>query len=352
MPLSPRRGRLLQILGACLAAGSIGGQWWSAVHAERAIRDQNDAALARYAAAYLAVVTPSSPTTGLDARRLVSAANTIADASFWPGGFQMAVGSVALVADTIHLLPLPDSVIQLLELGAPSVVTTHTRYRVTLVPLDSAVRQGASGWAAAWNSLPPNLPSGLSLACTAFAVGAMGCALVIGLQNGRILPRLLTAGAALSMLLLMAVALGISVRRTAATSTAMRLLTARRLIEIAATASGVKQGRLASIAAGLKVEELGSAVAPVEGVDYRRGSDGMVARAVAMTPRSDGALELRLVPVEAGLGRMWAALLLWIGLGSAALVGTAGAAGLSAPERLFHSAGTAGSLTHDEESAG
>ena len=52
-----------------------------------------------------------------------------------------------------------------------------------------------------------------------------------------------------------------------------------------------------------------------------------------------GGLELRMTPVEAGLGRLWGMLLLWLGIGVAGLVAASSAAGLSAAGGLFHSTG-------------
>ena len=69
--------RLSLVLATLLAMVSVVGLWRSAARAEREIRDDNDATLARFAAAYLGVVTPSSPAGGYDLPRLVSVANTV-----------------------------------------------------------------------------------------------------------------------------------------------------------------------------------------------------------------------------------------------------------------------------------
>lgn len=327
--------RIFSLLGACFALGSVGAEWRAATGAEREVRDQADAALARHAAAYLGVVTPSALQGGFDAGRLVSAANTIADASFWPGGFQMAIGSVALVADTIGLLPLPDSVSRALEAGASSVIAADGRYRVVVVPVEPVPGEVASGWAAAWDTVPPNLPSIVSLAITTLAVSGIAFALVLTLGKRQAVFRMATLGTALFLQLAVVVVLARSVRHTAANADATRLLTARRLIEIAATASWVKQDRLPAIGVGLRILEVRPPPAPDGEVEYDRGPTGAVARVVAMTPRSDRALELSLVPAAEGLKGLWLVLLAWFGLGAVGIVLAVGPAGLSGPAGLF-----------------
>lgn len=344
--------RLPLVLGTLLTVGSVVGLWRSAARAERAIRDDNDVALARFAVGYLGVVTPSSPAGGYDLPRLVSMANTIANSSYWPGGFQLLLGSVALVADTIDLLPLPDTVTRALVGGAPFVVTTHGRYRVALVPFAGAPGQGVVtlGAAATWNTLAGQLFSPALGLGTLLALGGVAGALLSWRYDPRRDWRLVVTAMALGLLTLVAVGLGVSVRQTARDSTALRLLTARTLIEIAATASGVKQARLAEIGIGLMVEELGSPVTRDDDVTDLHVEDGPVRSVTAVTPRTRGGLGLRMVPVEAGLGGLWWALLTWLGLGSVGLGLGVWAAGLSAPGGLFHSAAAVAGPTTDEGS--
>jgi len=317
------------------------GMWWSAARAERAIVEGNDAAVARTAAAYLSVVTPMAAGGSYDAPRLVSAANTVAGASFWRGGFQMALGSVALVADTIQLLPLPDSVQRALEEGAASVVTRHTRYRVTVVPLPGAQGQTSTGWAAAWGTLPAHVRLPLAGFGAAVALAGVGVALLAFLREPRPAWRVIEGGAALGLLAAYTLALGLAVYQTGRASTATQLLSARRFIEIASTASGVRQARLPEIGIGLEVRALGPTGVRTDDVEWVTGSEGRRARTVAATPRTQGSLELELTPVEDGLGDLWRALMGWFVLGAVGLVVAGTAAGLSGSAGLFHSAGHA-----------
>ncbi|HEY7682516.1 MAG TPA: hypothetical protein VH879_07710 [Gemmatimonadales bacterium] len=333
-------------MGVALALGCIAGQWWIVRRTEQRLRDQTDGALARHAAAYLAVVTPSLPGSGFDARRLVSAAHTVADASFWPGGFQMALGSTALLPDSLELLPLPDADAQALWRGAASVVARHARVRVVLVPFSAGPGESPSGWAAAWNTLPPLGPTAVLNGST--VLGIAGIAAVVLAVVRRRSPRLQHAlPAGIGLLFLFALVLGASLYHLAGTATRTRLLTARRLIEIAATAIGVQQSRLREIAVGLEVREVGPPVQPSDDVIEERGPGGAVARVIALTPRSEGGLELRAVPLETRLDTLWIALLGWVGFGAVGLAVAADAAGLSVAEGLFHSSGTAASSARD-----
>jgi hypothetical protein len=275
----------------------------------------------------------------VDARRLVASANTIAGASFWPGGFQMALGSVALVADTIGLVPLPDSVALALDRGGARVVTTHSRFRVALVPLPSVAGQASRGWAAAWNTLPSVLSSRFTGFLTLFASLGLGILAFILRRRHVHVGRKRALVAAVGCLSLLIIGMGLSVRQAARHSTAARLRMARRLIEIAATASGVKQARLPEIAVNFNILTLEPPVISSDAIARRAGVGGPVASVVAATPRTRGGIEIGMTPVEAGLGRLWRSLLLWLGSGVAGLLVAGSAAGLSAAGGLFHSTG-------------
>lgn len=318
----------LYLAGPLAALGAGGGLWWSATAAERELLEQSDAALARHAVQYLAVVTPPGPDRGYDPRRLLAGVHTLADASFWPGGFQLALGQVPLVADTLDLAPVPDSVVGQLARGSPHVLTTHGRIRAAVVPFPDRDREGLLGWAAAWRTVRPAIPSAHAGVVTALAiVGILALVVAIRLEPLRRW-RLVAFACAIGFLGLLGLDLALSVYRTARVATDTRLLTLRRLVEVAATAEGVKQSRLREIGLGTTVRVLRS---PVESsADVTRGEeDGeRVARIVAATPRTQGGVAFSIRPVEQGLGELWLRLLAWLALGALALALTGWAAGI------------------------
>jgi len=326
---------MVRLAGLFLGVGSVAGQVWTAARSEARIRGANDAALAGEAARYLAVVTPNNPSTGFDARRLVSGANTVPGSSFWPGGFQLALGRAPVMPDQVGLLPLPDSVTARLAAGGSAMVATRTGERVALVPFEGQPGEAAAGWAAAWNTLPERLHSWPTIAAICLALG--GCGWTLLARHRR------AAGVvAFTFLLLLTLTLGLSVRRTAVASTRLRLITARRLIELAATAPGVPRARLPEIGIGIEARDTGQSDFPRDSLVVERGALGPMAWTVAPTPRTQDGLTLRLTPVEAGLGGLWFTLLAWLALGVIGLFIAGEPAGLSGPGGLFHSAGMHG----------
>jgi hypothetical protein len=318
--------------------------WWTARATERDLLRRSDAALAVHAIRYLSVVTPAGPDGGYDARRLLSAANALADASFWPGGFQLALGQLALAPDTIGLAPLPPSVLAQLREGASSVVTTHARVETVVVPFPDRDHTGLLGWAATWGTLRSYFPSAHAGLVMLLAIAGIVAA-AAGLWSEHTARWRLTAFAsAMGLVTLLAIDLGWSLYRTARVGSDTRLLTIRRLVEIAATAEGVRQSRLPELGAGTTVRLLRRPVPPNEDV-IRDEEDGEpVARIVAATPRTQGAIAFSLRPMEADLGGLWLGLLAWLGLSALALAvtGWAGralqppAAGLSGHAAVLH----------------
>jgi antitoxin (DNA-binding transcriptional repressor) of toxin-antitoxin stability system len=260
----------------------------------------------------------------------------------------MALGSVALVADTIGLVPLAESAVRALARGDESVLTTQARTRVALVPASTLLGQTSPGWAAAWNTLPSVLASRYSaFLVLSLLLGVGAVVLVLRHRHVRVGRRRALFAAVVGYGLLM-LGLGLSVRQAAKHSTAVRLRMARRLIEIAATASDVRQARLAEIAVSLDVRGLEPPVISTDTVVRSVSGGKPVARVTAATPRTRGGLEIGMTPIEAGLGRLYVALLLWFGLGAAGLIGGASAAGLSASGGLFHSTGPDAERTPQE----
>jgi hypothetical protein len=308
--------------GPFLVLIAIIGLWWSSVQEENRVVDQSDAALARHVAAFLRVLTPAGPGDSYDAPRLLSSANSLADASFWRGGLQISMGSVPLIPDTIGLLPLPDSLMAPLEQGAAAVVATHARHRATLVPFLSRDRQSLLGWVAAWDSVELQVPRARHLFLTVAALIGLGAATVTLVRYTRPNWRVIAILSEMGLLGLLALTLWLSVHSTASTATDTRLLTLRRLVEIAATAAGVQQARLPEIGAGTFSRKLSAPL--VRPDDVIRGevdsdTDTPIARIVAATPRNQGGLEFRVVPAESDLENLGSVLLAWLALAAAGL---------------------------------
>lgn len=304
--------------GALLVLGAMGGMWDRAHRAERFERDRADAALARSAAAFLSVVVPPGPANGYDPARLIASVNNLARASFWPGGLQLALGSVALLPDTIGLLPIPDSALRQLEAGREAVVVRHARRRVALVPFLDRDRYGLLGWVAVWETVPASIPATHGWVVTIFGAAAL-LALVVPALPGRVgrrTPGFLATGVALALL---GLDLRWSVGTTVDRAATVRVATLKRLIEFAATAPGVRQAALPEIAVGVQVRpSIGATSAGDSAVVWRSAAGAVVARAA--TPRTGGALELVLAPEREGLTRLDRGLALWVSVGLAGLL--------------------------------
>jgi hypothetical protein len=327
--------RWLLLVGPLAALAAIAGQWRSSRLAERMELDGADAALARNAAAYLSVVVPAGAANGYDPARLLSAVNTLARASFWPGGLQLALGAVPLLPDTIGLAPVPDSLLRLLDEGRDAVVARHARERASLVPFLDRDRWGMLGWTAAWRTVRPQLPSLMSGGLTALAVAwILGAALVFLRETDRRW-RVVAFMSALGFLGVLALDLGWTVHRAARAAAETRLLTLKRLIEVAATAPGVRQPMLPELAVGVQVRPLDAPVTPATDLTWGQDAQGPTVTVVAATPRTQGGLELTLHPDGGNLSRLDLALAAWVAAGAVGLGLTAwgarpGAAGLPA----------------------
>lgn len=307
------------LVGPLIALASVPGLRWSAAGAAERLRQESDAALARAAVAYLTVVTPPGTASGYDAARLLSAAHTLGSSSFWRGGLQVSLGTAPLLPDTVGLLPVPDSVLVLLDRGAAQVAVKHARVPAMLVPLLDRDRWATLGWAAAWGTLgPPHQPLHTRVLTLAAVLGVLFAALAF-LQERDRRWRGIAFISSLGAIALLALDLAWTVQRTARTATDTRLLTIQRLVEIAATAPGVRQAALPGIASGVAVQPLSGPVSPSE--DVVRGSDrsGPFARVEAATPRSQGGLRLSLRPLEADLGGLRLTLAGWVLLAAASL---------------------------------
>ncbi len=314
----------LALTGPVVAVGALLGMWLTAGRTEEVIRRRTDAALAMQAAAYFSVVTPWSPA-GYDAPRLISTVNALVDGSFWPGDLQLALGNVALAADTIGLAPLPQELFDQLTRPGVAVRTTHAKRSVSVVPFIGHDSTTIAGWVGTWDSLSRQVPGLRGDLISLLALISIGAAGLAFLREKATRFRLLALGVSAGLVLVLGADLGWSVRLTARSSTDLRLLTARRLIEVAATGAGVRQARLPEIAAGLTVVPVD---APPPGqIDVARteDADGPRATIVAATPRTRDGLRLSMPPVEAELLGCWVGLTSWVllaalGLGASAWV--------------------------------
>ncbi len=282
----------------CLAAGALvlagtAGFWQAALRTEQAVLDRLQRQLAQHAGAYLGVVTPAGTAGGYDPARLLSGANALAGASFWPGGIQLVLGSTALIPDDAGLLPLPDSVQVAVDRGAPMYVLRHAEERAVLVPF-LGPESHYLGWVGTWGALRRRLPTPLSLTLTALP----GLVLVITVwscaRRAALRQRLLAAVAlTLSLFLLVReVRTELSDVRRSAIQT--RLETVRKLIELAATAERVRQADLPAIAVDIGVAVRRGLPLADSGVVW---SDS-VASISAATPRTQGSLQLAVAVSE------------------------------------------------------
>lgn len=334
--VSPRR--VLLLAGPLVALAAVAGQWQSARRAEEAEIDRADAALARSAAAYFSVVVPAGAANGYDPARLLSAVNNLERASFWPGGLQVALGAVPLLPDTIGLAPVPDSLLKQLDEGREAVILDYPRYRVALVPFLDRDRFGMLGWVAAWGAIRPQLPSVVSSLLAGMAAAWILISAVVFLRESDRRWRILAFGCALGFLAALAVELQWSVGRAARSAAEVQLLTLKRLIEVAATAPGVRQVMLPEIAVGLRVRPLAQADSVERDVRWGEDAEGRTVTVVAATPRTQGALELTLQPDRRGQSRLALLLAGWVGAGALGLGLSAGGARLRSAPRSSRSA--------------
>jgi multiple sugar transport system permease protein len=302
--------RWTSVLGPVVALIALGGQWYTARAAETRVVDATHLALARHAAAYLGVVTPGTAGAGYDAPRLLSGANALAAASFWPGELQVAYGQTPLVPDLLRMAPLPDSAVARLEQGVEGMIATHTTVRAAVVPLLDRDQWTPRGWVAAWDAVPRRLPPAHAQLLTLLALMLVLLAGVVADRGGRERWTRWVAPAAGVTALLLAPGLAVTVHRTAVAATDLRLLTLAQLVEIAATAPAVPQARLPEIGAGARPQGVASPAGA--GIIERGDSAGVPhARIIAATPRTQRGLAFSVRPFEADLGALPAQLLGW-----------------------------------------
>lgn len=285
----------------CLAAGasilgSVAGLWHAAITSERAALDRLQQQLAQHAGAYLGVVTPSGSAGGYDPARLLSGANALAGATFWPGGLQLVLGSTALIPDDIGLLPLPDSAQLAVDRGARVLTVTHAEERAVLVTF-LGPETHYLGWVGTWGAVGAQLPSSLALVLTALAAAALGLALWACGRRGPARQRLLAVGALVLAMLILTAELTSVLRATQRAVIETRLEAVRHLIELAATAERVRQADLPAIAVDIALAARRRTPIADSGVVW---SDS-VASISAATPRTQGSLQLAVPLLTPGI---------------------------------------------------
>lgn len=323
--------------GAATALLALAGLWLVTRRAEIRLEDGVNSDLARSAAAFIAVVTPSDGGRGYHASRLLSGVGALAISSFWKAGLQGALGRTPLLPDTIGLTPLPEPVAEQLGRGAQRVMVTHGRVRVALAPLFDRDHAEVLGWIGVWGALGrpdpgPLISSVLALAALALIAAWLGCHPGV---SGR--HRMAALGGAGMGLVIAGAALAGHLRAVAARATETRLTTMRRLIEIAATADGVRRARLPEIAVDARVREATLDPVPRPPVERVTIAGVTYARTFAATPRAgdDSGLELQVLPSEATLGPTWGALIGLVLVGASGLVFAGWSAGTAAKRRAF-----------------
>jgi len=282
----------------CLAAGALvlagaAGLWRSALRREQGALDRLQQQLAQHAGAYLGVVTPGGAAGGYDPARLLSGANALAGATFWPGGLQLVLGTTALIPDDIGLLPLPDSVQVAVDRGAPLFVLTHAEERAVLVPF-LGPQSHYLGWVGTWGAVGRRLPSSLSLTLTALTGVALAIVVWSCVRRAPLRQRLLGCAALALALLLLGRELRAELDGLRRSAIQTRLETVRQLIEVAATAERVRQADLPAIAVDLGVAARRGLPPADSGVVWTDS----VASISAATPRTQGSLQLAVAIAE------------------------------------------------------
>lgn len=285
-----------------ISLGLLVGMFLLAGRIQAALHDRANRDTAVAIEAYLAVVTPAriGP---YDPARLVSGVSALASASFWRGGLQVAVGRAAILPDTVGLIPQVESLSAL-----PAEVTLPSGERASMVSFRTRDRTTTIGWVAVWRMLQPAPPDPLAIIPAALVgVAAVGLILAAWLHwsrrvfRGLVILGALAGGCA-------ALRLGVDVSQSATRATDQRLSFARHLLEIAATADGVRQRELISLTPELAPLVLRP---PAERTDsvIRRIEDGsLIATIIAAVP--DGRpIELRMLPYESKLTTFFATLM-------------------------------------------
>lgn len=320
--------------GSLVTVLALGGLWWTAGRTEARLQAETDLALAQQAAAYLATVTPEGPG-GYHVPALLSAAHRVAQAAFWPANLQVGLAGAPLLPDSVGLAPLPVRDLEALELGSGSVVARHAAVRATVVPLLDTDRWETVGWVAVWHGLAPRPRP---VAAPLLTVAATLIALLAGVL-GLAAPGLWSAAVArigsVACLAALALVLGRGIRHAAAEATDLRLRTAHRLVDMAATASGVRREELPGIGIGLSAGRHAAVELPGDAILRRHEAGVTIARVETAIGRGE-ILAFETVAREGQLGLTRLALASWVLVGALGLGFAAWAARARADLMRFH----------------
>lgn len=283
---------------------------------------------ARGAAGYLGLLAQRDLRGRIIPAHLLSLSSTLAVAPFWDAGLQVAWGSAPLLPDTIALVNRLEGTAEALEEGRAVELKAKGRGApaASVVPLLSPGSARAEGWVAVWNALPkPESAFGDLVLLAALSAGLAGVA-ALGPWAGPV--RWLLAGVGGAGLVVIATLTGAELDRLARQATDLSLLRVCRLVEIAATASGVRASELQVIFPEAEALLLRPPFERFETPPVRRDSVSGDPRATVIASiRSGFGLEIRARPVEADLEPLRRNLLLVAALGVVGLVWAVWAAG-------------------------
>jgi hypothetical protein len=282
-----------------IGLGAVAGLVIAAQRAERDLLDRSNSAVARTAEAYLSAVTPA-PGGRYDPVRLVSGAGALAGSSFWPGGIQVAIGRTPLLADTLGLVPLGDSIMAVHN--ATTAFALPRGGRASVTPFLDRARVATVGWVAAWDTLAPleEPRQGVIYGIIAFVAGVgLGVAGYFG-RSRLVRDGLVLVGAGAAALLGMELRSELAGSARAVTGT--HLLLGRRALETAATADGVRSGALLGLAPGLSLVRAEASAVREDSVAWRVEDKATVGSLVARPPVGPAFRLTGVVPSEE-LGR-------------------------------------------------
>jgi len=324
------------LAGPLIAVLAMGGLRWSAATVEARLASAADLVVARQAAAYLAAVGSPGVSGAYDVPRLISAAHLLAGSPSWTGGLQVSLGDVPLLPDSTGLTPLPGAALAALSLGTGAATVRHASGSATVVPFLDRDRWDVVGWVATWDSFerrPPAADSWVLMAVAASAVILSGLAAAERVPARWCRPTVLLAVGAL---LALALDLGWGLRDTARRATETQLRTARQLVEVAATARGVRPADLPAMGGGIAAIPYQPVSVP-GGAIVRGEVDGVrVASIRAQTSRHGGGIEFTIPTLEDRLVTADFILAAWVGLAALALLFSAWASGARRNLVRFH----------------